>query len=143
MKKILIILSLTLFSLSGFGQIIGDTIIKNNASKLRLKVLYFHITNRCNTCTLIETTLRKTIFENFKNEVDSGVIDLYIMNCELPQNKDMVTKYEAYGATLAITPYNGGKELKTEDLTNFAFQKVHKQEMFISELKEKIQKLIK
>ena len=143
MKKLLFILALALASLSGTAQKIGDTTITNNASKLRLKVFYFHITNRCNTCTSIEITLRKTLFENFKNEIDSGVIDVYILNCELPENKDLVKKYDAYGATMAVTAYDGPRELKTEDLTNFAFQKVHKPEVFISELKEKIQKYIK
>jgi len=87
--------------------------------------------------------VRKTIFENYKNQIDSGLVNLYILNCELPENLELVKKYEAYGATLAITPYKKGVELKTEDLSNWAFKTVHDPDVFISELKEKINSYLK
>lgn len=132
-----------ILSFSAFSQTIGDTVIANNAAKLKVKVLYFHITNRCNTCISIETNVRKTIFDNFKSQLDNGEVDLYIVNCELPANKVLAEKYNAYGATFALTTYKNGKENETEDLSNWAFQKVHKPEIFISELKEKINKQLK
>ena len=124
---------LTMYS---YSQMTGDTIISNNTSKLKLKVLYFHITNRCNTCRSIEAAVRKTINDYFKIELDSGVIDLYVLNCELPENKVISEKYNAYGATLAVTKMDGTKG-KTEDLTDFAFSKIHEEIVFISELKLK------
>ncbi len=130
------------FQACGQPQKDTDTIISNNPTNLKLKVLYFHITNRCMTCRGIEANVRKTLDEQFRNEVETGVIDLYIMNCELPENKDLVEKYEAYGATLAITSFQNGKEQKTEDLTNWAFQKAHDPELFVSELKSKINEYI-
>lgn len=143
MKTTVIFLLGLMLSFSAFSQDTGDTTISNNTTNLKLKVFYFHITNRCNTCFSIEKNLRKTLFENFKTQIDSGYINLYILNCELPQNKELVKKYDAYGATLALTRYINNTELKTEDLTNWAFQKVHNPEIFISELKAKIEKLIK
>ena len=142
MKKALIFILSLMLTGSLFSQTIGDTIVSNNAKNLKLTVLYFHITNRCNTCTTIETLVRKTIFENFKTEVDSGIINLSIINCELPENKVISEKYDAYGATLAITFIDGAKE-KSEDLSNWAFQKVNKEDIFISELKNKITELLK
>ena len=140
MKTVTIILTALLLSLQACGQPQkdSDTIISNNPANLRVKVLYFHITNRCHTCRGIEANVRKTLDDHFKNEVETGVIDFYVINCELPQNKEMVEKYEAYGATLAITTMLNGKELKTEDLTNWAFQKAHDPEIFVKELSEKI-----
>jgi len=142
MKSINIILFFLIFSFQGFTQQSNDTIISNNPKNLKVKVLYFHITNRCHTCFSIEAAVRKTINENFKNELNNGTIDLYVLNCELPGNKSISEKYEAYGATLAITEMDGSKE-KTEDLTNFAFAKIHDESIFISELKAKISELIK
>lgn len=143
MKKLSIIFISLMLSLNSFSQQTGDTIISNSTANLKLKVFYFHITNRCNTCISIETNVRKTIFENYKTQIDSGLINLYILNCELPENLDLVKKYEAYGATLAITPYKKGVELKTEDLSNWAFKTVHDPDVFISELKKKINEQIK
>ena len=142
MKTLAIVLFGFLLSLQGFSQVDADTIISNDTQKLKVKVLYFHITNRCNTCRSIEAAVKKTINENFKTELDSGIVDLYILNCELPENKTISEKYDAYGATLAVTKIDGDKE-KTEDLTSFAFAKIHDETIFISELKTKIQELLK
>ncbi len=143
MKKITILFLGLILSFSAFSQTVGDTVIANNPAKLKVKVLYFHITNRCNTCMSIEINVRKTIFDNFKTQLDNGDIDLYIVNCELPANKVLAEKYNAYGATFAITTYKKGKEFKTKDMSNWAFKKAAKQDVFISELKDKINELIK
>ena len=103
MKKLIILLIATIFSLQLSAQKTGDTIVTNNAKNLKLKVYYFHITHRCNTCQSIEINLRKTIKTHFQKELNQGIIDLYIMNCEEPKNEKLVKKYNAYGSTLAIT----------------------------------------
>jgi hypothetical protein len=141
MKKNLCVLILLFATLMVKAQ--NDTIISNNPKNLKLKVYYFHITNRCNTCKSIEANVRKTLNDHFLNQLELGVIDLYVMNCELPENKEIAKKYDAYGATLALTSYARGKEAKTEDLTGWAFQKAHDPVVFIVELKTKIEELIK
>lgn len=143
MKKVVILFLGIILSFSAYSQHVGDTVIANNAAKLKVKVLYFHITNRCNTCMSIEMNVRKTVFENFQTQLDNGVIDLYIVNCELPANKVLAEKYNAYGATFAMTTYKDGKELESEDLSNWAFKKAAKQDVFVSELKDKINELLK
>ncbi len=145
MRKLTFIVFIALLSLQACGQTPKDTdtIIANNPANLKLKVLYFHITNRCNTCRSIEANVRKTLDDFFLNEVQTGVIDLYVMNCELKENEALVKKYDAYGATLALTSYSNSKEQRTEDLTNWAFQKAHSPELFVSELKSKIEEYLK
>ena len=142
MRNIIIALAFVLLSVNLFGQKVADTIITNNPQNLKIKVYYFHITNRCHTCTSIEINLRKTIFDNFSKELDLGIIDLYILNCEKPENLELVKKYEAYGSTLVLSQYNLGKEGKSDDISNWAFQNVNKPAAFISGLKQKISALI-
>jgi len=144
MKK-LIIIALGLFmSMQLFAQQNGDTIISNNPQKVKLRVLYFHIEHRCNTCHSIETYVRKTLFENFQTQIDNGLIDLSIINCEDTLNAAISKKYDAYGATLAITPYDAnGQELKYEDMTGWAFKTIGNSDLFISQLKEKITAYLK
>jgi aspartate aminotransferase len=62
---------------------------------------------------------------------------------EMNQIRDLVKKYDAYGATLAITSLVNGKEDKSEDLTGWAFEKVHEPDIFIAELKLKIEEFLK
>lgn len=140
MKKLPFFMILMAIALSSFAQPQShDTIIANNPAKVRVQVYYFHITNRCGTCYGIEANVRKTVETWFRNELDSGTVELHILNCELPENKQKVEKYEAYGATLALTIFKDGVEIKTIDITDWAFQKAHKPELFIAELKEKIE----
>jgi YD repeat-containing protein len=143
MKKICLLLFVIALSLQSFAQQTGDTVISANPQNLKLKVYYFHITNRCHTCINIETNVKKTLIDNFLNQLELGIIDLYVVNCELPENKELAQKYDAYGSTLAITSYERGKESKTEDLTNWAFGKAYNEKLFIVELKSKIEDLIK
>lgn len=143
MKKLAIITFLLSFALNAWSQHSKDTIISNNPLNLKLKVYYFHITNRCNTCISIEKYVRQTIDNNFAKQLELGIVDLYILNCELPDNRDLVKKYDAYGATLAITSLVNGKEDKSEDLTGWAFKKVHEPDIFIAELKSKIEEFLK
>ena len=143
MKKITILFLGLLLSVQGFTQTSNDTVISNNPQNLKVKVMYFHITNRCHTCFSIEANVRKTVNDYFKTALDSGMVALSVMNCELPENAALVKKYNAYGATLALTSYKNGKEVTSVDLTNWAFQKIHDPEIFISELKFKIDQFLK
>lgn len=142
MKKICWIIITILLWIQAFAQQNGDTIISNNPKNLKLKVYYFHITNRCTSCRSIETNVRKTLNDNFPNQLETGIIDLYVVNCELPENIELVKKYDAYGATLALTTVSDGKESGIEDLTNWAFQKAHNPVVFVNELKTRIEEII-
>lgn len=139
------LMSIAFFILLLFGadaQTIGDTIISNNEQNLKLKIYYFHVTERCHSCFAIEKNIKKVLFENYLDEINKGIIDLYVLNCELPENKDLVEKFSAYGSTTAISIYEYGKEIGIEDLSNWAFKKVYKPEVFQKELKEKIDSII-
>lgn len=109
----------------------------------KLLVYYFHITNRCPTCTKIEATTKKILEEQYAKQLENGTIIFKSFNVDLPENADMVKKYQAYGATLAFTYIVTGKEAGNEDLTGMAFQKIGNEEMFTKELKAKIDEAIK
>ena len=110
--------------------------------KAKLLVYYFHLTNRCPTCLSIEANTRKVLNDYFKTQVDNGTIVFKTFNVDLPENKEIAKKYNAYGATLTLTGLSGEKE-KIVDLTNFAFSKIHTEGAFAPELKMKIEELLK
>jgi len=133
MKKKLLCFFISFLSLHLCAQETGDTIISNNPQNFKVIVSYFHITHRCQTCYSIEKQVRKTIFENFKNELDSGIVALQIINCELPENQAIKEKYQAYGATLALTSLKNNVE-EIKDISNFAFSEISNPDIFREEL---------
>jgi len=137
-KSIFILLILFLYNSAFFSQAVGDTIIANNPQNLKLKVYYFHITDRCSACYSIEENLRATLFTHFNKEIKKGIIDLHILNCELPENQKLVRKYAAYGSTLVVTGYQNGKELETEELSVWAYKKSGNKKVFVKELRKKL-----
>lgn len=137
-KSFFIMLILFLYNSASFSQTVGDTLISNNPQNLKLKVYYFHITDRCSACYSIEENLRATIFTHFKKEIKKGIVDLHILNCELPENQKLVKKYTAYGSTLVMTGYKNGKELETEELSAWAFKKSGNKKVFVKELRKKL-----
>jgi hypothetical protein len=116
---------------------------KNTNDTLKLQVLYFHITNRCHTCLSIETEIRKTLLENYKGRIDSGMIRFASINVEDSVYFWLANKYETGGASLFLTKYTKGKEGQKEDMTSWAFEKIHATDIFDKELEEKINEFLK
>jgi anaerobic ribonucleoside-triphosphate reductase len=131
MKRTFFLVMLFVLPLWGWAQ-----------NQVTVDVYYFHVTNRCHTCLSIEEQVHKTLDTYFKSQMENDEVKLFIYNCELPENKAIAEKYLAYGSTLAITRHQQGKEA-TEDITGWAFQKIGKPEVFVSELKQKIENALK
>ena len=143
MKKILIA-TLIVIANTSFAQIKDSiTTDKNANDTLKLQVLYFHITNRCHTCISIESEIRKTLLENYKGKIDNGMIRFASINVEDSAYLWLANKYETGGASLFLTKYTKGKEGQKEDMTSWAFQKIHSTEDFDKELEEKINEFLK
>ena len=120
----------------------ADTTI-GTGSSVKVYVRYFHITNRCNTCRGIESKTLQTLDSLFSKDFKEGTLVFSSYNSEIEENKLIAKKYDAYGATLVVTIYKEGKELKTEDLTNWAFEKAHYTAEFKKELAQKINEILK
>jgi hypothetical protein len=137
MKKMIFLMLVLLTGMNLFAQ---ET--KPITDKTKLLVYYFHITNRCQTCTAIEATTRKVLLENFRSELENGIIVFNTFNVDSSENEALSKKYDAYGATLALTKLSGGKE-KIEDMSNFAFSKINNEKVFTEGLTKKIKELLK
>ncbi len=76
-----------------------------------IKVYYFHMTRRCETCVAVEDVTNKTVSENYKNK-----IPFQSVNIEKDDKNPLIAKYKISGQTLLII-----KGDKVVDLTNTAF----------------------
>jgi hypothetical protein len=109
---------------------------------LKLQVYYFHLTNRCATCNSIENNVKELLENEYKNELEEGIIAFESLNLDDKENKDLAERFEAFGASLHLVSIKDGEE-KDHDLTNYAFSYSRTQpEEFKDGLKETIDELI-
>jgi hypothetical protein len=144
MKKIILLIAISILTSVSYGQTKETVTNSSNINtNLKLQIYYFHLTNRCHTCTSIEAEVRRNLDSLFTNDLNSEVLRFAVLNCEAKENEALARKYDAYGATLAFTVYKDGKELKKIDLSNWAFSKINKPEIFSAEFKQKIEEIIR
>jgi hypothetical protein len=137
MKNIKILSFAFLFFLTACqGQNNSKTIATTDTST-KIEVIDFYGTHRCVTCEAIETNARYTVETYFQDEVKSGKITYKTVNVDEEKNYDIAERFEATGTALFINVIKGGNEQHI-DLTNFGFAKGRDQEVFSTELREKI-----
>jgi hypothetical protein len=92
----------------------------NNVSQAIIEVIYFHATGRCPACLAVENNTKKFLEENFKAEMDNGLITFSSINFDETEGRKLADKYEVVFSALLIIKKEP-KEVKT-DFTNEGFQ---------------------
>ncbi len=82
----------------------------------------------------------KTIKEKFPKEYENGIIVFKDINGELPENKDIVMKYQARGSSLFVNAIINGKNNIEEDVT--VWRLVSNEDQFINYFQNKLNKLL-
>lgn len=118
--KLSLIIFLLFGSLSGLSAMHKVELQTSND----IKVYYFHATRRCVTCQAVENVSRKTIKDNYGDE-----IDFIVVNREKEENIALVEKYKVSGQSLLVV-----KGDKIENLTNSAFMNALKKPEKLEEL---------
>ena len=83
----------------------------------KLEIYHFHGTNQCYSCVTVGDYAEATVNTYFKEELEKGIIVFDHINGELPENKDLVTKYGATGSSLWLGTYDG-ESFTAEQNTN-------------------------
>lgn len=83
----------------------------------KIEVVHFHATQQCWSCITVGEYALKTIKKKFSEEYKNGTIVFRDINGELPENKDMVIKYQARGSSLFVNAITMGKDDIEEDVT--------------------------
>lgn len=110
------------------------------ASPDKIEVVNFFGTQRCVSCLAIGKLTKKTLEERFASELESGKIVFKEINGELPENKEIVVKYQARGSSLFINAIRGEKDNIAEDVT--VWRLVNSEEQFMSYLENKLNQLL-
>ena len=81
----------------------------------KIEVVHFHATQQCFSCITVGKFALKTIQEKFPEEYKDGTIVFRDINGELPENRDIVVKYQARGSALFVNAITGEQETIQED----------------------------
>ncbi len=83
----------------------------------KIEVVHFHATQQCWSCITVGEYALKTIKEKFPEEYSKGMITFQDVNGELPENRDLVIKYQARGSSLFINTITDGEDNISEEIT--------------------------
>ncbi|MDD5696580.1 MAG: nitrophenyl compound nitroreductase subunit ArsF family protein [Candidatus Pacebacteria bacterium] len=152
MKKYIIIIAILAIAASGFilfsdhGQEkqananYGIVDIKLPKAD-KIEVFLFHATQRCISCINVGKFAKKTIDDNFNEELKSGKIVFREINIDLLENYQLAEKFQASGSSLFINTIRDGKDYIEQDLK--VWRMVGDEAMFESYFKEKIENILK
>ena len=99
----------------------------------KLEIYHFHGTHQCYSCKTVGAYAEATVNTYFADELKSGKIVFGHINGELPENKELVLKYEATGSSLWLGTYQGNDFNKEENIN--VWYKINNKAAYISYLK--------
>lgn len=92
--------------------------IKASETKLKadkVQIFTFHATQRCATCIAIGKLSGEVVEEYYQPELRDGKIEVREINIDLPENKELVAKFQASGASLKINAIYNDEDHINED----------------------------
>lgn len=108
----------------------------------RLEVYCFHGTRQCETCKNMKANTKKALDNYFATQLKDSSIVFSIVDVDEVKNEKLAEKFQATGTALMINKVVNGKD-SIIDWSDFAFEKANDNEVFISELKTKIDAVLK
>ena len=132
----MVLISFLLFSCNEKQQTVKKTATSQKTDQV--EVLNFYGKHRCTACISIEEKTRLTLEAYFVEEMENGLVSFSLINISEKENESITDKFGAYGTSLFLNVIKDGKETPI-DLTNFAFKEEQNKEIFMQELKLKIE----
>jgi len=93
----------------------GQKTIENNSSAEytstsfnveKVEIIHFHGTHQCYSCITVGSLAEETVNTYFSEELKSGKVTFAHVNAELPENRELVLKYNVTSASLWIGVYD-------------------------------------
>ena len=119
-------------------EILGNKQFNDSAD--RLEIYYFHRTQRCSTCLAIGRYTKELIQLKYADKVEKGKLDFREINIDLPENAEIVNKYQAGGQSLYINAISDGQDNINQDIN--IWRLVRSESQFKNYLENKINSLL-
>ncbi|MDI1356172.1 MAG: nitrophenyl compound nitroreductase subunit ArsF family protein [bacterium] len=112
------------------------------AKQNRLEVVCFHGTRQCETCINMKTNTKTALDKYFSAQLIDSSIVFSIVDVDDVKNEQVAEKFQATGTALMINKVVNGRD-SIIDWSDFAFEKANEESTYISELKTKIEAVLK
>jgi outer membrane murein-binding lipoprotein Lpp len=96
----------SLTSNAGKGEMTAQSTNSPNSTVERVEVIHFHPAQQCYSCRTVGEDANETVNLFFAPELESGKLVFKEVNLNLPENADLVKKYEVTGSSLWIGVYD-------------------------------------
>ncbi len=106
----------------------------------KIEVVHFHGTRQCWSCITVGEYALKTIQDKFPEEYKNGTIVFMDINVELPENEDIVVRYQARGSSLFVNAITDGRDNIEED--TIVWQLVGDEGKYINYFEDKLKSLL-
>ncbi len=106
----------------------------------KIEVVHFHATQQCWSCKTVGEFALITIKEKFPEEYKNGTIVFKDINGELPENRDLVIKYQAGGSSLFINAITNDQDKIEEDVT--VWRLINNETQFVDYFENKIKTIL-
>lgn len=87
----------------------------------RIEVVYFHRTERCDSCQWAGQMSRKTVESYFATELASGRVTFQEVDVQKPENRVLALKFKASGSQLFVNYVSDGKDQIVEAQQAYPF----------------------
>lgn len=127
------------FFLTGLAFVLfGVSLLTAQNVEPDVKVYYFHLSSRCETCMAIEKNTREVIENEFKKQNEQGDVTFSSVNVEEETDHEYVKKFGIDGPTLLVI-YKQRKKEKVINLTDIALRDArYNSEKFKAQLLESV-----
>jgi hypothetical protein len=77
---------------------------------------YFYTTKRCPTCRKIESYTTESIKTTFARQLESGRLELRIINVDEPENEHYIDDYQLTTKSVVLADHRDGKKVRWKNL---------------------------
>ena len=103
--------------------------------------MHFHGTHQCWSCTTVGKLALQTIKDKFAEEYKNGIIVFKEINIDLPENSEIVQKYQVAGSSLFINSIIGNEDNIQEDVDVWRY--VSNESQYTNYFQSKLNKLLR
>lgn len=118
----------------------ADTTVTQSIKADKIEVVHFHGTQQCWSCITVGEFALRTIQNKFPDDYENGTIVFKDINGELPENQEIVNKFQARGSSLFINAIANDQDNIQEEID--VWRLVTNEDKFIDYFQSKLNGLL-